>query len=158
MKQKKTNASRRRFLVVDDEIMFRALLKRMLAEFGDCEFASQGQEALEMFKQACDHQTPYDAIFLDIEMPKLNGKETLRHMRAHEEACHIPVEKRAKVFMATVCSDPEHITESFLAQCDGYLIKPLRRNHVIEQLDQHGLLKPPPKKKTPSTKSKHQPA
>jgi two-component system LytT family response regulator len=67
-----------RALVVDDEDLPRLQLKNMLSEHEDIEVleAIDGIDALERIEE-----TRPQAVFLDIEMPGLNGFEVLQHLR-----------------------------------------------------------------------------
>lgn len=67
-----------RVLVVDDSAFMRTALSRMIQSDPDLDVvgnASDGQQALELV-----HQLDPDVVTLDIEMPRMNGLETLRRM------------------------------------------------------------------------------
>ena len=66
-----------RVLVVDDEKNICDLLKQAIETTGcSVQTACDGKAALEYAKE-----TQYDAIFLDIKMPGMNGVEVLKHLR-----------------------------------------------------------------------------
>lgn len=69
-------------LLVDDEAMALALVKRILVEAGyNVICAQSGVECLELFRAAPDK---FDLVLLDLSMPMMNGDETfhrLRHIR-----------------------------------------------------------------------------
>jgi len=67
-----------KILVVDDEETIRNLLVEKLLDMGfECDKAADGAECLEKFKK----DRSYDVILLDIQMPNLNGIETLKHLK-----------------------------------------------------------------------------
>jgi len=68
-----------RILVVDDEEMLRSLLHRILTRAGyEVQLAVDGVEAI-----AClDEMPAFRAVVLDMMMPRMNGEETLRAIRA----------------------------------------------------------------------------
>ena len=67
-----------RLLIIDDEKDFLATISYWLTSRGyDVIMANGGAEALAKLSQAA-----FDIIFLDIVMPRLNGMETLRRLRA----------------------------------------------------------------------------
>ena len=71
------NAPPCRFLIVDDYLDGRLLLRSLLEQNGftpDC--VSSGQEALQMFGQQ-----PYDFVWMDLQMPEMNGYETTQRIR-----------------------------------------------------------------------------
>lgn len=64
-------------LIVDDILMNRILLKEVLFEIAkEIKEAENGLEALEKIKQG-----NIDVVFMDIEMPKMNGLETTQYIR-----------------------------------------------------------------------------
>ena len=69
--------AQRRILVVDDEAGIRTFCSLALRRDAvECEEAADGLKALEALKSR-----PFDLVLLDIDMPNLNGTETLRHIR-----------------------------------------------------------------------------
>lgn len=114
-------------LIVDDELINRRLLVKMLKAYGHCDTARDGAGALEMVRDAVEQNSPYDLIFLDIKMPKINGKEVLQAIRHLERQHQIDP---AKVVMATAFDDPKTIIEAFDQLCDGFLSKPIERSKL----------------------------
>ena len=68
---------------MDDEEMIRDLLQHMLPRMGyTVEVARDGNEALELYRQAMDSDQPFDAAILDLTVPgAMGGKETVNRMR-----------------------------------------------------------------------------
>jgi len=67
-------------LLADDEEMVRSVGEKILAKLGfDVLEAADGQEALDIYR---DHVESTRLVILDVSMPKINGVETLRKMRA----------------------------------------------------------------------------
>ncbi|WP_249692032.1 hybrid sensor histidine kinase/response regulator [Stappia sp. WLB 29] len=79
---------RRRLLVVDDNEANRRMMEAMLGAFGcDTLLASGGREALELLARE-----PVDAVLLDINMPGMDGIETLAEIRGRgDAAARLPV-------------------------------------------------------------------
>jgi class 3 adenylate cyclase len=77
-----------RLLIVDDSRTMRAALRRALEEIGcrRIEEASHGREALEKLAAA-----PFDLVLLDLDMPEMDGRETLRAIKSHPDWKVIPV-------------------------------------------------------------------
>ncbi len=74
-------------LIVDDEDSVRSIAVTMLSYLGyNVTQAADGEQALEKIAAAT---TPFDAILLDIYMPKLSGRDTFKRLRA--EGCTTPV-------------------------------------------------------------------
>ncbi len=77
----------RRVLVVDADLDFQQLVGEYLSGDGvKLQFASSGEEALQMIKQ----ESP-DAVFLELEMPVMNGLEFLEKLRAIPYHTGLPV-------------------------------------------------------------------
>lgn len=69
-----------RILIVDDEESIRSLFVEALEELGySCETARNGLECLEKFYK----DNRYDVILLDVQMPELNGIETLKKLKSY---------------------------------------------------------------------------
>jgi signal transduction histidine kinase/FixJ family two-component response regulator len=82
-----SHANRRRILVVDDEAPVRNIAVNMLSFLGyEVLEAGDGEQALEIIAKGDQH---IDALFLDIYMPKLSGRDTFRKLR--EEGNDLPV-------------------------------------------------------------------
>jgi two-component system LytT family response regulator len=64
-----------RALIVDDEELARRVVREMLAAHPDVEIAAECANGFEAVKAAAEHNP--DLIFLDVQMPKLDGFEVL---------------------------------------------------------------------------------
>ena len=129
-----------KILVVDDEVVSREKLELLLSTYGDCESAENGEMALDMVKRARDEGRPYELITMDIEMPRMSGREVIAQIRAIEEMSPGP---RAKILTVTVTADVRTVICSFKNGCDGYIIKPFTQDKVREVLFSCGI-KPNP--------------
>jgi len=80
-----------RLLVVDDVLMSRKLLARLLQHHGHhCDLACDGQQAVDMTTQAIAEGNPYHSILLDYEMPVMNGPDAAKEMRRRKlDPCFI---------------------------------------------------------------------
>jgi two-component system cell cycle sensor histidine kinase/response regulator CckA len=68
-----------RILVMDDEASLRKTVGRMLQKMGyESEFAKDGAEAIDMYKEAKESGKPYNAVILDLTIPGgMGGKEAI---------------------------------------------------------------------------------
>jgi two-component system cell cycle response regulator len=83
-------SERGRILVVEDDPLARSILTRRLrAEGHEAETAESGRQALDRLARA--NAVPFDVVLLDIEMPELDGYETLSRIKENEGLRHIPV-------------------------------------------------------------------
>lgn len=80
------------FLIVDDDADDRMLMIEAIREIDEaieCKIARNGEQALELLKNI-EHPMP-NFIFLDIRMPRLNGKKCLFEIKKDERLKDIPV-------------------------------------------------------------------
>jgi adenylate cyclase len=102
-------------LAVDDTPQNLDLLTRRLQSQGyEVATAADGVEALARVAELAP-----DLILLDIMMPKLDGIETVRRLKADAAYRHIPV------ILVTAKSDPRDVVEGLDAGGDDYLTKPI---------------------------------
>jgi DNA-binding NtrC family response regulator len=80
------------FLIVDDDADDRTLFIEAVREIDktiECKIANNGEQALKLLRNT-GHPLP-DFIFLDIRMPRLDGKKCLFEIKNDERLQHIPV-------------------------------------------------------------------
>ena len=112
-----------RFLTVDDSTTIRLVIKKsILNNFKDVEVAEarDGLDALDYLKK--NPQT--DVIFLDWNMPNMNGD------RVVEEISKMPELKHVKIIMATTEGGKERVKQMISKGVIGYLVKPLRADSI----------------------------
>ncbi len=81
---------RGRILVVDDTRLNRLILARALATRGhEAIEAANGREAMDLLE--APGASGIDVILLDLEMPEMDGYETLRRIKASDAIAHLPV-------------------------------------------------------------------
>lgn len=105
----------------DAELTIRALKKRKLANH--LIWLKDGAEALEFlfFKgsHASRPQVQPKLILLDLKMPKVNGMEVLRRVKADEQLKTLPV------VVLTSSHEDQDIEESYKLGVNSYLVKPV---------------------------------
>ncbi len=73
-----------RILVVEDNRINQIVTEDMLEDLGlECDFADNGEIALEKLRAAAD-SSPYTFVFMDCQMPVMNGYEATQHIRQGE--------------------------------------------------------------------------
>jgi two-component system, OmpR family, response regulator MprA len=111
-----------RILVVDDEPQLRRALERALKLEGyDVALAADGEQALAAL--ADEHP---DAIVLDVLMPKLDGLEVCRRMRAAGD--------RTPVLVLTARDAVSDRVDGLDAGADDYLVKPFALEELLARL------------------------
>lgn len=112
-----------KILVVDDEPLARARLRRLLREIGVGEVvgeAGDGRGALDAV-----HQTGADLVLLDVRMPGMDGLEVARHLARLTTP-------PAVVFTT---ADDRHALAAFEANAIDYLVKPVRLERLTAALE-----------------------
>lgn len=124
-----------RSLIVEDDILSRELLVSILSEYGECDIARNGEEALENVRLSLNAGKPYDVMCLDILMPVLDGQQALLEIRKLERSKGIKEHKFLKVIMVTAMEDFDNIMNAFEdGHCEAYLAKPIQRQELLEHL------------------------
>jgi signal transduction histidine kinase/CheY-like chemotaxis protein len=124
---------RPRILVVDDNRMNRRLLERFLNHLGHDEvtMAANGAECLEALELE-----EFDLVLLDMQMPVMNGYETVRRMRDDPRWEELPV---IAVTAHAMVGDAERC---LAAGCTGYIAKPFSASELGARIERH--LRPAP--------------
>ena len=104
-------------LVVDDNIINRMLLKRMLEERGYIvSTAADGQRALDLLQDG--GAAAIDVVLLDILMPQMDGYHTLAHIKQASALRHIPV------IMISAVDEIDSVIKCIEMGATDYLPKP----------------------------------
>jgi two-component system response regulator MprA len=115
-------AEQPRILVVDDEPAVQSALSRALTlEHYDVSHAADGLQALEQLG-AC----PYEAVILDIAMPRLDGLEVCRRLRQGGD--------RTPVLMLTARGEIDDRVAGLDAGADDYLAKPFALRELLARV------------------------
>ncbi len=128
-------------LVIDDDIVCRDRLKMLLSDFFDCTFACDGKEGSDLYARSLEEQDRFELITLDINMPKMNGHETLEAIRQAEEKCGIGGLDGVRVIMTTSESSSKHVFAAFREGCEAYVVKAEMGAKLLDAVVQLGLLK-----------------
>ena len=124
-----------KILIVEDDFGSRKLMQKYLSLYGDCDIAVDGEEAIEAFNLAWEEGEPYDLIFLDIMMPKIDGQQVLKMIRTKEKDMGIKGTDEVKVIMTTVLGDPKNVMEAFhKGGANSYLVKPFSQKKLLDEI------------------------
>ncbi len=121
-------------LVAEDDFVSRTVIHEILMPFGTCDLAADGREALLAFEESLKEGVRYDVICLDIMMPVMDGTQALERIREIEVKHGIIGSERAKIVMTTALDSMDQVFKAFRLQCDAYLIKPITKAKVLNQL------------------------
>lgn len=116
-----------RILAVEDNAVNRRVITAMLRGAGvSADTAESGREALEALEK-----TRYDAVLLDVQMPEMDGMETVRRIRRVEKEREMPRVPVIAMTAHAMAGDRERCLD---AGMDEYLAKPVERERLFEIL------------------------
>ncbi len=112
-------------LVVDDFSTMRRIVRNILRDldFRNILEAENGAAAVDILKAQ-----KVDLIVSDWNMPKMNGLELLKHVRANESTKDLPF------LMVTAESQKENVVEAVKAKVSNYIVKPFTAATLSEKL------------------------
>jgi CheY-like chemotaxis protein len=116
-------------LLVEDDTVDAMTVKRALRDLKVCNsvaHVTNGEEALEYLQDVT--QPKPCLILLDINMPKMNGIELLKVLKADSDLHTIPV------VMLTTSTNDRDIIQSFHLSAAGYMIKPVDYKQFVETI------------------------
>lgn len=115
------NIEKKSILVVDDEKEIAELIEiHLMSQDYDVKKAKNGVEALKLLSES-----HYDLVLLDVMMPKMDGKETLKKIR---EKYNIPV------IMVTAKTSEKDKVEGLTLGADDYVTKPIKPLELIARV------------------------
>ena len=104
-----------RALIVDDEETTRRFCRAVLESEGSwCQELGDGVHVLETVQAS-----PFDAVLMDVQMPRMDGVKTLELLRANSPVPNL------KIMMMSGKSIAEEMSKMLLAGADDFLTKPL---------------------------------
>ncbi len=120
----------------DAELTMRALKRKNLAN--RVVWVKDGEEALDFIyaKGNYDDRDPEDLpklILLDLRMPKVDGLEVLKNIKADESTCRIPV------VVLTSSQEDRDVVESYKLGVNSYVSKPVEFDEFIDAVSTLGL-------------------
>ena len=122
--------TRPEILLAEDNRTNQLVFRKMIAGLDvDLRLASNGLEAVEAYRS---HHP--DAVFMDISMPGMDGKQATREIRLIEQEEGAP---RVPVIAVTAHAMAEDRAAILAAGLDDYLTKPVRKAELVEKLLSH---------------------
>jgi DNA-binding response OmpR family regulator len=113
-----------RIVVADDEVDVRELVAYRLSRSGyEVIEAQDGEQALRLALA-----DPPDLAVLDVMMPKLNGYELTRRLRAE------PATERVPIILLTARAQEADVSQGFEAGADDYLRKPFNPDELLARV------------------------
>ena len=111
-------------LMVDDHLIVRVGIKQIINDIPDMHIiaeASNGNEAMELILK-----NTYDIVLLDISMPILNGLQTLKLIKKHDN--------KLPVLMLSMHSEEQYAMRSMKAGASGYMTKEIAAQELVSAI------------------------
>jgi diguanylate cyclase (GGDEF)-like protein len=125
-------------LVVDDDATNREVLRTVLSEYGQCDIALDGKEAVRAVCRARENNQSYELICMDLRMPQMDGLQAVREIRKQEASAKVA--KAVKIIVTTYHTDMENVAGALLGRCNAYLGKPVDISRLRRELEALGLI------------------
>jgi signal transduction histidine kinase/DNA-binding response OmpR family regulator/tetratricopeptide (TPR) repeat protein len=113
-----------RILIAEDNVVNQKLALRLLQQMGyRADLASNGIEAIESVERQ-----PYDVVFMDVQMPEMDGLEAARRINARWNG------ERPRIVAMTANAMQGDRDMCLAAGMDDYITKPIRVDRLVEAL------------------------
>ena len=123
-----------KILIVEDDASLQDLMQLYLADYGPCDVAGNGLEALEAIEQAIMTGQPYDLVCMDVMMPEMDGLQALQKIRRMEFKHFAEGLASVKVIMITAKDMAKDMMSAYDAGCEAYITKPFTQKKLLEQI------------------------
>ncbi len=114
-----------KILIVDDEVAYRKFIRKVVENYFKSEVveAANPKEGFDILKT----MTP-TIIFLDMQMPVMDGLTMLKHLRAVKETNDIPV------IACTALANLDLLAQLVKLNIADYIVKPININQLVDKL------------------------
>jgi two-component system, LytTR family, response regulator LytT len=113
-------------VVVDDEQLAREELKFLLNSAGNVEILAEGSNGIEAVELIEEHQP--DVVFLDVQMPGLDGFAVLKQLIEHRGVQRLP-----QIVFATAYD--QYAVRAFDVNAVDYVLKPFDRSRILQAVE-----------------------
>ncbi|WP_243439583.1 response regulator [Fundidesulfovibrio soli] len=130
-----------RALIIDDDPVNRLYLQEVLSSYADTASAESGELGLELFRKSMHTSRAFDAVLLDVQMPGMDGHQTLRKIRGMERDAGLTPAEESTVLMISGSGGSQDIKRAFFqGGALSYLTKPVDPDQLIDELRKLGLI------------------
>lgn len=107
------NFSKQNILIIEDDIETLEIMVELFeSTFSNVYTSTNGYEAIEIFRKNL-----IDVVLCDINIPKLNGLDTIKKMRE--------IDYSVPIIVISACSDTETLLKASNSNIQGYILKPI---------------------------------
>ncbi|MEN8907736.1 MAG: response regulator [Clostridiales bacterium] len=112
------------FVVVDDAVFMRTLIKRMIEEIGNYKVVAEGANGLEAIDKANTHRP--DVMTLDITMPDMDGITAVKEI--------LQVSPNTKIIMVSAMGQQSMVIEAIKQGAKDFVVKPFEKTRVLQAI------------------------
>ncbi len=127
-----------KILIVDDEMAALTKMKVLLEPFGECVLSTNAQQAMRKCIKAIEGNVPFGLITIDIQLGTSSGHELLEKINLLEQQQNVSA---ARKIMVTASGTKENLLKAYNKGCDGFLVKPVKRDDLEQKMLSMGYLK-----------------
>lgn len=121
-------------LIVDDDIEDCQMIREALMEsrlLNEVQFVHDGEQLMSLLHEKYQHSRAGMSllpglILLDLNMPKMDGREVLREIKKHTHLHHIPI------IVLTTSQAEEDIVRSYNLGANSFITKPIEFQKLVE--------------------------
>jgi two-component system, chemotaxis family, chemotaxis protein CheY len=128
-----------RILIAEDDLASARYLEGLVARFGECLVTSDGEQAVAAFEAAMGEGRPFQLVCLDVMMPRMDGQEALRQIRALEQQRGVKPDQEVKIVMTTALGDVRSVMSAYKQGATAYVTKPIMPDRMYETLRNLGV-------------------
>jgi CheY-like chemotaxis protein len=127
-----------KILIIDDEMSALTKMKVLLSPYGECTLSTHGHQALQYCSKAIEGGVHFELITIDIQLGDTTGHELMERIKKMEsDARVVPARK----IMITASGTKENLVRAHTKGCDGFLVKPVKRDALEQKMLSLGYVK-----------------
>lgn len=120
-----------KILIIDDEMAALTKMKALLMPYGECTLCTNAPQAIQFCSKALQGGVPFELITIDIQLGEASGHELMERINQleHQQRAH-----PAKKLMVTASGTKENLVKAYTKGCDGFLVKPVKRDALEQKM------------------------
>lgn len=128
-----------KILIAEDDSKSRNNLFDLLSQYGECDLVIDGMETMDAYLISLMENDPYDLIYLNMFIPKVEGIKILKAIRDIENQ-RIKEEYHSTVIISSLLENIDEAEKIFDIGIDGYIIKPIKSERVLALLNELSMI------------------
>jgi DNA-binding response OmpR family regulator len=125
-----------KFLIVDDDFVTLSKITGILCEYGICDTATNGPQAISLIENICSLGMSYDLAILDLNLPGSSGWTILRALQVKEEG---GLARESKKIIITSEGTKQNVVRAARCKCNCFIVKPIKKKVLIEKIIDLGI-------------------